>query len=248
MRPARTAAARRLAAILCVAAGAGAARAQTPATPSAEAPDTARFEAEVRALEARDRQEPPAPGGVLFVGSSSIRLWCTLDRDFRALRVLNRGFGGSTMGEVARYAPRLVLPARPRTVVLYAGDNDLAEGRTPAEVHDSFRRFTALLHERLPDARLVVLAVKPSPARVQLLGAVRVTNAWFRDAARRDPRLTYVDVFTPMLRRDGRPRGELFGADGLHMNSAGYALWRARLLPVLAADGAGARGGAPGAG
>ena len=185
--------ARRLAtalALACATSLAGAARAQ--------APDTARFEPEIQAYEAHDQQEPPAPGGVLFLGSSSIRLWCTLDRDFPARRVLNRGFGGSTMGEVARYAPRLVLPARPRTVVLYAGDNDLAEGRTPAEVHTAFGRFVAFLHESLPETRLVVLAVKPSPSRVQLLGAVRATNALFRDAARRDPLVTYIDVFTPM--------------------------------------------------
>lgn len=225
--------ARRLAAATAVAYTAG-----TAGAARAQSPDTARFEPEIRAFEAHDRQEPPAPGGVLFVGSSSVRLWCTLDRDFPAQRVLNRGFGGSTMGEVARYAPRIVLPARPRTVVVYAGDNDLAEGRTPAAVHDAFRRLVALLHERLPEARLVVLAIKPSPARVHLLAAVRAANALLRDDARRDPRLTYVDVFTPMLGADGRPQADLFGADGLHMNATGYALWRARLLPALAADAA----------
>jgi lysophospholipase L1-like esterase len=181
---------------------------------------------------------------VLFVGSSSVRLWCTLDRDFPTLRVVNRGFGGSTMAEVVRHAPRIVLPLRPRTIVVYAGDNDLAEGRTPADVREAYRRFAALVHARLPGTRLVYLAVKPSPARTALLGAVRATNALLRDDARRDTLATYVDVHTPMLGTDGRPRAELFGADGLHMNAAGYALWHAALAPALAADG-GAPGGAP---
>jgi hypothetical protein len=124
-----------------------------PAAAGAQAADTARFEGEIRAFEARDRAEPPPTGAVLFVGSSSVRLWCTLDRDFPGLPVVNRGFGGSTMAEVVRYAPRVVLPARPRTVVVYAGDNDLAEGRTPADVRDAYRRFAALVHARLPGTR-----------------------------------------------------------------------------------------------
>jgi lysophospholipase L1-like esterase len=201
--------------------------AQTPA-------GTGRFEAEIRAYEARDREAPPAAGAVLFVGSSSIRLWCTLDRDFPSLRVLNRGFGGSEMGEVAQYAERIVFPYRPRTIVLYAGDNDLAAGRTPAEVHDAFARFASLVHARLPEARLVYLAIKPSVARVKLLPEMRAANALVRADARREPWITYVDVFTPMLGPRGAPKPDLFGPDGLHMNSAGYALWRAILLPVLA--------------
>lgn len=202
---------------------------------AAQPPDSTRFEGEIQAFEAADRAHPPAPGGVVFVGSSSVRLWCALDRDFPAARVVNRGFGGSTSAEVVRYAPRIVLPYRPRTVVVYAGDNDLAEGRTPADVQSAFRRLAAIVHAGVPEARLVILAVKPSPARVQLLAAVRATNALLAADVRRDPRATFVDVYTPMLGADGRPRGELFGGDGLHMNSAGYALWRERLAPVLAA-------------
>ena len=195
--------------------------------------DSGRFEAEIRQFEQADRQAPPPPGAVLFVGSSSIRMWCTLDRDVPALRVLNRGFGGSELSDVLRYAERVVVPYRPRVVVLYAGDNDLASGKTPAQVGEAARQFAALVHERLPGTRLVYLAVKPSPARVRLLPQVRATNALLRAAARRDSLAAYVDVYTPMLGRDGRPRGELFGGDGLHMNSAGYALWRSALAPAL---------------
>jgi lysophospholipase L1-like esterase len=199
------------------------------------AADTGRFEAEIRAFEQRDREAPPPRDPVLFVGSSSIGMWCALDRDFPGLAVLNRGFGGSEMRDVLHYAERVVLPYRPRTIVLYEGDNDLASGRTPDEVHDAFRRFAALVRDRLPGTRLVYLAIKPSPARAPLLARVRATNARLREDARRDPSITYVDVFTPMLRRDGRPRPELFGGDGLHMNSAGYAVWRAALAPALGA-------------
>ena len=204
-----------------------------PAQPAR--PDTGRFESEIRAFEAHDREMPPPQNAVLFVGSSTIRMWCTLDRDFPALRVVNRGFGGSEMSDLLFYAPRVVLPYRPRTIVLYEGDNDLAAGKTPADVRDAFRRFTALVRERLPDTRLVYVSIKPSLAREKLLPQIRAANAMLRDDARRDGRIVYVDLFAPMLRADGKPRPELFGGDGLHMNSAGYALWRATLLPVLGA-------------
>jgi len=196
--------------------------------------DTGRFETEIRAFEARDRQGAPPSGAVLFVGSSTIRMWCTLDRDFPELKTINRGFGGSEMSDLLFYAGRVVLPYRPRTIVLYEGDNDLAAGKTPAQVQDAFRRFTALVRQRLPDARLVVVSIKPSVAREKLLDETRAANALLVADARRDPQhVTYVDLFTPMLGRDGKPRRELFGGDGLHMNSAGYALWRATLQPVL---------------
>ena len=198
------------------------------------APDTARFEGEIAAFERRDREAPPAPGGVLFVGSSSIRMWCMLGQDFPALRPLNRGFGGSRMDDLLHYAARVVLPYRPRVVVVYEGDNDLQDGRTPAQVHADYRRFAALVRERLPRTRLVYVAVKPSPSRARLLASQRALNALLRRDADADPLIDYADVFTPMLRRDGRPRPELFGADGLHMNSDGYAVWRAALAPVLA--------------
>jgi lysophospholipase L1-like esterase len=202
--------------------------AQTPA-------DTGRFESEIVGFERQDREARPPTGAVLFVGSSSIRMWCTLDRDFPTLTVINRGFGGSEMSDVVHYAERVVLPYRPSTIVLYAGDNDLEAGRTPAQVHEAFARFAGLVRERLPDTRLVFVSIKPSVARARLLARMREANALVRADVRRDPHLAYVDVFTPMLRRDGTPRPELFGPDGLHMNSTGYAIWRAALLPVLTA-------------
>ncbi|MBV9878876.1 MAG: hypothetical protein JO180_00185 [Gemmatirosa sp.] len=221
---------RRASVALCLVLGATRAHAQpAPA-------DTGRFEPEIRQFEQLDRQTPPPRDAVVFVGSSSIRMWCTLDRDFPTLRVVNRGFGGSEMGDVVHYTARIVLPYAPRTVVVYAGDNDLMAGKTPADVHDAYRRFTAMVHERLPGTRLVYVSIKPSPSREKLLPQVRATNALLRADARRDSLITYADVYTPMLDRAGRPRRELFGADMLHMNSSGYAIWRTVLAPLLTAS------------
>lgn len=202
-------------------------------TPIAAPPTAAAFAPEIEQFEASDRARPPAPGGILFVGSSSIRFWSTLAADLPGLPVLNRGFGGSTLPDVTWYAPRIVLPYRPRAIVLYAGDNDIAAGRSPAQVLADYETFARLVHDSLPGARIVYLSIKPSPSRWELAGRMREANALVARAIAGDSLAAYVDVFTPMLGPDGRPRPELFRADSLHMTPAGYAIWRERLAPVV---------------
>lgn len=196
-------------------------------------PDSARFAAEVNAFMREDSITPPPAAPVLFVGSSSIRMWETLAADFPGLPVLNRGFGGSRMDDVLRYADRLVFRYRPRAVVLYEGDNDLEDGRTPARIAGDVAEFLARLRTTLPRTRVVCLAVKPSPSRWNLAPQVRQTNTLLQAVVAQDTMATFVDVFTPMLGDDGRPRPELFRSDSLHMTPAGYAIWRAALTPML---------------
>jgi len=193
------------------------------------------FEDEIARFEATDSINPPPRGSVLFVGSSSIRVWPNLKADFPNAEVLQRGFGGSTLDQVDRYTPRIVLPYCPRLIVLYAGDNDLAEGRTPQQILADFKTFVGLVRPPMPKTRIVFVAIKPSTARVALLDAMRATNMLVRQYIASDPSLTYVDVFTPMLGPTGLPRGELFQADGLHMNAQGYAIWRRLLQPLVSA-------------
>ncbi len=192
-----------------------------------------RWEADIAAFEAADRAHPPAPGGVLFIGSSSIRLWDTLASDFPHVRIVQRGFGGSEVRESTRHAARIVIPYAPRLVVMYAGDNDLAEGRTPAQVRDDVAAFVARIREDLPQVAFAWIAIKPSPARANLLDAAREANAlvaaWTRTV--RDAQV--IDIFTPMLDGEGRPREDLYGPDRLHLNRAGYAVWIGRIAPVL---------------
>jgi lysophospholipase L1-like esterase len=191
------------------------------------------WETEIAHFEAADRAAPPQPGGVVFVGSSSIRMWSTLADDFPGTRVLNRGFGGSRIADATRHAARIVLPYRPRLVVLYAGDNDLAEGRTPRQVLADVEAFVATVHRETQATPVVFVSIKPSPARAALLPAMREANALVRGYARRTRGVRYVDVFAPMLDADGAPRAELFGPDRLHMNSRGYALWTRIIAPEL---------------
>ena len=185
-----------------------------------------RWEQEVRGIEKRLAKAPPAPGGVLFVGSSSIRLWTTLAKDFPDHRVINRGFGGSQIADSTRYADRIVLPYKPRTIVLYAGDNDIAAGRSPQEVRADFEAFVEKVRSGLPETRILFIAIKPSVARWKLVDKVREANRLVREFAEADEKLGFIDIFTPMLGADGKPREDLLVDDGLHLNEKGYALWR----------------------
>lgn len=207
--------------------------ASTPAPMPVAVSAITAFESEILAFESQDRAALPTPGGIVFVGSSTFRLWSTMATDFPGQTVLNRGFGGSTLREVNTVITRIVTPPRPHLVVLYAGDNDLAAGHTPTDVLGDYRRFVSIVRRELPGVRIAFVSIKPSPSRWALIDRMRVANRLVREEIARDARSMYVDTFTAMLRADGRPRPELFGPDSLHLSRAGYALWRETLAPVV---------------
>jgi lysophospholipase L1-like esterase len=196
----------------------------------------ARWHNEFAAFAHADEENPPARGGVLFVGSSTIRFWTKLAQDFPQLPVvINRGFGGSTMADCSYFARELVVRYKPRQVLVYAGDNDLAEGRTPLQVLESFASFANTVRAELPNTRISYISIKPSPSRERLLPRIREANNMIAAYLNRLPNSAYIDVFTPMLGADGRPRPELFRGDQLHLNDEGYRLWRSNIaahLPV----------------
>lgn len=182
---------------------------------------------------ALDRAHAPAPGGVVFVGSSSIRLWNDLEREFGTDGIVKRGFGGSRMADCARYVAQLVLPYKPRVVVVYAGDNDLAEGDTPQGVLQSYVEFVRRVHEALPETRIAYISIKPSPSREALMPQAIQTNELIETYSKGDPKLAYIDIYSRMLDAKGRPRAELFLADALHLNPAGYAIWKSAIVDHL---------------
>jgi lysophospholipase L1-like esterase len=190
------------------------------------------LEDQIVAFEARDAVEPPPHAGVVLVGSSTFRRWKNAEHVFGPA-VLNRGFGGSQMADVVRYADRIVIPYAPRLVIVYEGDNDLAAGKTAEQVVADFRALVAKIHAALPTTRIAVLSIKPSPQRRSLLDEQRRTNLMLRDVVAAGPELRYVDIVTPMLDSDGEPRRELFIGDGLHLSGAGYRIWQAAIQEVL---------------
>ncbi|HVG38452.1 MAG TPA: GDSL-type esterase/lipase family protein, partial [Pyrinomonadaceae bacterium] len=142
-------------------------------------------------------------------------------------------FGGSEIADSTFYAARIVTPYRPRLVVLYAGDNDLANGKTPARVFADYKDFVAAVRRKQPATPVAFIAIKPSPARAHLMPLAKEANEMIKNYSSGEKNLLYIDVFTPMLGADGQPRPELFGPDRLHMNKTGYEIWRVAVAPYL---------------
>ncbi len=195
-------------------------------------PDPARFESEIAAFENWDRQNSAPANAVLFVGSSSIRLWHTAER-FPDAPVINRGFGGSHVSDVNHFTSRVVLKYKPRAIVFYAGDNDIADGKTPQRVYDDFLEFVQLVRERLPKTRIYFISIKPSIARLKLWPKMKEANTFVWRLAGINTQVVFVDIASPMLNGREVPSKDLFLDDGLHLNAAGYDLWTKTLRPAL---------------
>ena len=195
--------------------------------------DPNRWEPTIQKFEAADKAAPPLKGGIVFIGASSIARWTNLAESFPDLQVVNRGFGGSELSEAVKYASRVVVPYAPRTVVLYAGENDLNRGVSPEVIASDFDKFSQLIHTSLPAARIVVIGLKPSLLRWKLRDGMQQTNMLIRTRCVADSKCAYVDPWPWMIGTDGTPKPELFVEDGLHMTPAGYRAWTQMLKPHL---------------
>jgi lysophospholipase L1-like esterase len=196
--------------------------------------DHAKWNADIQAFEASDNIHPAPANAVLFIGSSSIRFWKTLAADFPRYRVINRGFGGSDLDDATAFADRIVTPYHPAALVMYAGDNDLQDGDSPAQVRDDFAAFVGKVRQAQPELPIAFIAIKPSVARVALLPSILQANTLIRQWAMTQKNVAFLDVVPSMLNAQGQPRADLFIEDGLHMNAKGYALWVAQVKPWLA--------------
>ena len=189
-------------------------------------PDPTRYEYSIVGFENQDFQATPPAEAILLIGSSSIGFWNEdAPFDLAPLTVISRGFGGSVMNDVIHYFNRIVLKYNPRAIVLYEGDNDLAYGLTPATVLDQLDQVITLIKSNLPNTRLYLLSVKPSIARSNLWGLAQQINSGFSDRARSDEDILHVEVDKYLLTKEGDFRSELYRADQLHLNEAGYNIW-----------------------
>lgn len=205
-----------------------------PAPASQRAADHSQWEDAIKAFEAADAAAPPPKGGVLFIGSSSIRLWTSLADDFPGRQVINRGFGGSRIPDSTHFAPRIVVPYAPRLIVFYAGGNDINDGHTPEQVAADYRRFVETLRQSLPSVRIAFISIAGNPARWAQVDRVRAANGLVAAYTKSVPNLEFIDVFPRMLGADGLPRPEIFIEDRLHMNREGYKIWTQVVAPYLA--------------
>ena len=191
-----------------------------------------KWEKEIAAFEAADRRRFPKPGGIVFVGSSTIKLWKSLERDFPGYGTLNRGFGGSQLPDSTHFAPRIVLPYQPRQVVLFAGTNDINAKRTPRQVAQDFSDFVVTVRQLLPRIRISFIELTSSPSRWAQRDAVVETNAIIQRLCQRNG-VDFIPVREKLFGANREPRPELFIADRLHLNADGYKILADAVRPLL---------------
>jgi lysophospholipase L1-like esterase len=193
------------------------------------------WEPDIRKFEEQDKTNPPKPGVIVFAGSSSFARWNTLLDDMNGLNVIKRGFGGSQYTDLNQYAPRIVIAYRPAAVVVYEGDNDLADGsaKSPQSVANEAKGFARMVRSASPQTWIYFLSIKPSKARWKEWPQMKSANSMIADFAKTQQRVQYIDVASAMLDAQGHPRDELFAEDGLHPNAKCYELWSSIIKPVL---------------
>ena len=225
----------RLAALwLCAAASMAAAEEKKPSGPD-------RFESSIAAFEKKDKESPPPADPVLMVGSSSFTMWKSAPEDLKPFPMLNRGFGGSTLKDVLHYFDRVVLPYKPRLILLYEGDNDMAGHKDPEKFLADVKTFVERVRKDLSKTPILILSIKPSSSRAAIWPKVQEANRLVADYAKTQKGVETVDVGTALLGDDGKPRDELFLKDRLHMNKDGYKLWIEILRPRIERLMAGAK-------
>lgn len=197
-----------------------------------EVPDPLRFEGEITAFRQWDLKNSFPEDAVLFVGSSSIRLWQTAAA-FPSLTVINRGFGGAVISDVQYYYEETIAKYDPSLIVFYTGDNDIAIGMPPGEVFDDYREIVERILTDHPGVKFVYVPIKPSSSRWELWEKMQEVNRAVREYNAQNDQLYYFDLATPLLGSDGRPDDSLFLDDRLHLNQEGYAIWNRILGPEL---------------
>jgi lysophospholipase L1-like esterase len=193
------------------------------------------FYEEIQQFKKNDSASAPAKGAILFVGSSSFRKWTDVQTYFPGHKIINHGFGGSSFPDVIRYAYDVIVPYKPKQVVIYCGDNDLASSDSVSAqlVAARFKALFFIIRAEVPHARITFVSIKPSPSRDKLMFKMKQTNKIIKRFLEQHLNTSYIDVFTPMLAANGKAKPELFLEDNLHMNKKGYEIWQKAMHPYL---------------
>jgi lysophospholipase L1-like esterase len=180
----------------------------------------------------KDAENPPPEGAVVFYGSSSMRMW-DVERFFPKRKVINRGFGGSTMPDAVHFAERWVVPLKPSCILVYEGDNDIKNGYSADEVVANYEALIAKFDAALPGTPVIFVPIKPSVSRWTMWPEMLKANMAIKAIADKSEHLYYADIIAPMLEFNGLPKAFLFKSDGLHLNDVGYTIWTDVIDPIL---------------
>ncbi len=198
----------------------------------AQDPKAEPFAKEIETFETKDKTAPPPQNEIVFVGSSSIRFWKSTEA-FPDLKIVNRGFGGSQVSDSVKYADRIILPYKPRIIVVFAGGNDINAKKTPEKVVEDYKALVAKIHGALPKTKIYFISLFPNVQRKSQDGQCQKVNQMIEEYSKTNPLLGYIDTASRMRAADGGPRPELLRADGLHMNDDGYKIWNEIVGAVL---------------
>ncbi len=193
------------------------------------------FANEIAAFKHQDSIKFPPKNGILFIGSSSIRKWTDLERRFAGAPIIRRGVGGCELWQIVDYyTPYILFPYQPRKIFIYAGENDIAGGKSGKYVFKEFEKLWEMINKQLPDATVYFMSIKPSPSRAQFFGEVDKANELIKNYLANKPNSTFIDVSTVILKDNStKPDSSLFEADYLHLNSKGYDRWQQVLEPYV---------------
>ncbi len=193
------------------------------------------FESEIKAFEAKDSINKPIPWQILLYGSSTLRLWNSYEADFanKNLKVVNRGFGGSQTSDANLFFDRVVVPHQPKYIFFYEGDNDINAGKSVDSTFMAYQTFVKKVKKQLPKTRIVFFAIKPSPSRITHFDKQKEFNKRLWQWVQTEKGLYFIDTFTRMFDKEGKPDAKLFKSDMLHMNVDGYAIWTKEVQKFL---------------
>lgn len=193
------------------------------------------FAEEISAFKKADALKFPPKNSILFVGSSSFRMWTNVQDAFPGYTIINRGFGGSALPDLIRYTNDIIVPYLPKQIVIYCGDNDLAASDTVTAqmVVDRFKTLFTGIRKKLGNVPIAYVSIKPSPSRVMLMPKMLQANVMIMDYLRHKKKTAFIDVYHAMITADGKPMTDIFKEDNLHMNAKGYAIWQKVMEPYL---------------
>lgn len=193
---------------------------------------------DIQVFKRQDSINMPAKGQILFVGSSSFTKWTDVQNYFPQYKILNRGFGGSTLEDVIYYADDVIFRYDPKQIVIYCGENDFAgnDSLYPAQVAERFFTLFNMIRSKYKKVPIAYISMKPSPSRQHLMAKFNVANVMIKSFLAKKKKTSFIDVYHKMLKPDGTPLTDIFIADNLHMNAKGYAIWQKIIEPYLLKD------------
>lgn len=193
------------------------------------------FYKDIQAFKKQDQISAPQNGSILFVGSSSFTIWKEVQKDFPGFSIINRGFGGSSLTDLIRYAPDIIYPYKASQIVIYCGENDFVGSAnvTADTVFNRFKQLFGMIRTEVPKAHVLFVSIKPSPSRAKYMPEMVKANLLIKSFLKKKARTDFVDVYNKMLLEDGSPMPNIFLGDKLHMNRSGYDIWQKAILPYL---------------